>query len=128
MPLPNNSLPTGVRPSRKRKAPLDDNGEPVNLNTSKKTKVELTRPGPPKKKLIPEKLAPVQRKPSLGDVPDEGSSVHSEVPHNPRNILESADGSDDDEPEMIADEPEEEPEEDEDAELRKHLLDRIRPI
>ena len=100
MPPSFTSQPTNeVRVPRKRKAPLDDNGDPVILNPSKRKKTDLSKePVPQKKKSIPEKLAPARRRPSIEieEVPDKGDTTYSERPHNPRNILEAANGSDDD--------------------------------
>ena len=86
------------RVSRKRKAPLDDNGDPVIVNPPKRKKTDLSKPVPPKKKSVPEKVAPAMRRPSIEveEMPDEGDTTSSERPHNPWNILEAADGSDDD--------------------------------
>ena len=128
MPVPpTNPGPTdAVRASRKRKAPLNDNGDPVNMNPQKMRKTSAAIP--PKKKVAPEKPVPAKRRPSveMEEVPDNSERFQSEVPHNPRNILEAADGSDDEVPPVVTpdseDEPEivekvEEVEEDDDAEL-----------
>jgi hypothetical protein len=100
MPAPaNNPHSTEVRSSRKRKAPLDDNGDPVNLNISKRKKpLDVMKSSLPKKKAVPNEPALARKRQSVEveDVPDEHNRNHSEVPQNPRNILEAADGSDDD--------------------------------
>jgi hypothetical protein len=97
---PNNPHSTEeVRSSRKRKAPLDDNGDPVDLNVSKRKKLSaITKPTLPKKKAVPNEPALARKRQSVEvqDVPDEHDRNYSEVPRNPRNILEAADGSDDD--------------------------------
>ena len=92
--------PNPIAGQRKRKIPLDDNGEPVQIGKKK------VGPGPKKKaKTAPEKSASVRastkpvpsqsrpRSASVEDVPDE--IVSSVPPLNPQNILEAADGSDD---------------------------------
>ena len=95
---PSNPLPTdNGRIARKRKAPLNDNGDPVISNPPKRKKTELkSKPAPPKKKSVPEKVAPAKRRPAvkIEEVPDEGDNSY-EKPRNSRNILEAADGSDD---------------------------------
>ena len=143
--------PNPIEGPRKRKIPLDDNGEPVQIVKKK------VGPGPQKKaktapkkttsatatKLVPGRIptaGPSQsraRSASVEDILDE--IVHSVPPLNPRNILEAADGSDDDEflvPEKpppsesamdVDDETEaesqtEEPEESDEAELSMYLL------
>ena len=99
---PANPQPTeDVRISRKRQAPLNANCEPVTIPVPKKKKAasEQTRkktapakPGLQKMTVVPEKLAPAKRKPSvkIEEVPDEDNSICSEAPRNPRNILEAA--------------------------------------
>ena len=83
---------------------------------------------PPKKKVAPEKLVPAKRQPSveMEEVLDDSKRFHSEVPHNPWNILEAADGSDDEVPPVVTPDSEgeleiieivEKVEEDDDAEL-----------
>ncbi len=146
--------PNPIEGPRKRKVPLDDNGEPVQIIQQK------VGPRPPKKaKTAPDKSASVTastkpvparipaagpsrtraRSASVEDVPDE--IVRSVPPLNPRNILEAADGSDDesilpempppsesamdvDDVEEIESEVEviEEPEESDEAELSVSLL------
>jgi hypothetical protein len=109
---PANPQPTeDVRVPRKRQVPLDANGEPVTGSVPKKQKSASEKTGkkkaapakaaPQKKaasKSVPAKAAPAKRKPSveIEDVADEDDLTYSERPHNPRNILEAADGSDDD--------------------------------
>jgi hypothetical protein len=58
----------------------------------------VSKPVPPKKKSVPEKVAPATRRPSIEveEMPNEDDTTSSEWPHNPRNILEAADGSDND--------------------------------
>lgn len=112
---PTNPGPTDeVRPSRKRKAPLDANGDPVNMNPAKKKKASVgsTTPALPKKKSVPEKPVPARRQPSveMEDMPDDSERFRSEVPRNPRNILEAADGSDDEVPSVATTDSEDEPE------------------
>jgi len=96
--MPTNPEPT--RTSRKRKAPIDDNGDPVNMNAPKKKKTAVSKePGPPKRTFVPEKPGPSRRRPSveMEEIQDDSRSFLSEAPHNSRNILEAADGSDNDE-------------------------------
>jgi hypothetical protein len=149
---PANPQPTeDSRISRKRQAPLNANGEPVTIPVPKKKKsaseqtgkkkAAPTKPGLQKKSAVPEKLAPAKRKPSveIEEVPDEDNLTHSEVPRNPRNILEAANGSDDDvdypppapmdvdSPSQTDEEEDtveiiEKPEEDDEAELGLHLF------
>jgi hypothetical protein len=98
-----------ARVPRKHQAPLDANGELVITSATKKKKLgpegggkKKTAPEKPKKKTIPQsipaKAAPPKQKPSveIEDVDEE--DVSSERPRNPWNILEAADGSDDDIP------------------------------
>jgi len=109
---PANPQPTeDVRAPRKCQVPLDANGEPVTGSASKKKKsapetagkkkAAPAKPALQKKaasKSVPAKAAPAKRRPSaeIEDMADEDNSTYSERPHNPRNILEAADGSDDD--------------------------------
>ena len=110
--LPTNPQPAEVCTSCKHQAPLNDNGELVTIPALKKKrsvpdqtgkkKNAPAKPGPQKStslKSLPNKLAPSKRKPSveIEDVPKEDNWIGAEVPHNPQNILEAADGSDDDE-------------------------------
>lgn len=93
-PIPPNQEPASN--VRKRKIPLDDNGEPV-IPVKKKRQVATTKPTPTSGK--------ASAKPTAGAFRTRAASVEeviddelgrSAVPHNPRNILEAADGSDDD--------------------------------
>jgi len=96
---PANPQPTeDIHISHKRQAPLNANGEPVTIPVPKKKKAAPAKPRLQKKTVVPEKLAPAKRKPSveIEEVLDEDNLIHSEAPRNPRNILEAADGSDDD--------------------------------
>ena len=106
---PTNPQPAEVRTSHKHQAPLNNNGELVTIPALKKKRLVLDQTG--KKKNMPAKLgpqkstssksllAPSKRKPSveIEDMPKEDNWIRAEVPCNPRNILEAADGSDDDE-------------------------------
>ena len=79
-----------ARAPRKRQAPLNDNGEPVTIPIPKRRKgimAQSTGAAPPKK------VVPTKKKPSVKEIPE--APVHSDPPWNPRNILEAADGSDD---------------------------------
>jgi hypothetical protein len=103
---------------RKRKIPLDDNGEPVKRDKKntlgprrapkklKTTPVKLksitktvAAPAKAPTKSVPAKAVGSSRTQSpsvvIEDVDDEEDLVHSVPPRNPRNILEVADGSDD---------------------------------
>lgn len=135
MPAPKTKPPTEEgRISRKRKAPLDDNGDPVNLGTKKKktSAVSTTKPGGQKRTFVPKPLAQAKRKLTveIEEVPDDSTSVLSDVPRNPQNILELADGSDNDEDMPLApsshdggsDEDEPEIIEDDEAELSKRSI------
>jgi hypothetical protein len=92
-PIPPNQEP--ARNVRKRKIPLDDNGEPV-IPVKKRQVAATTKPTPTSGK--------TSAKPTAGPFRTRAASVEeviddelgrSAVPHNPRNILEAADGSDD---------------------------------
>jgi len=89
----NPQLTEEVRAPRKRQIPLNDNGEPVHVPAPSKLA--------PKKssamKATPPKAAPPKRKPSveIEDVTDEDDTIPSQRPRNPCNIIEAADGSDD---------------------------------
>jgi len=106
----NPQLTEDVRAPRKRQAPLDANGEPVTGSVPKKKKsapeptgkkkTVPVKPIPQKKaalKLVPTKPAPATRRPSveIEDAADEDDLTFSERPCNPQNILEAADGRDD---------------------------------
>ena len=110
--LPTNPQPAEVCTSCKHQAPLNDNGELVTIPALKKKrsvpdqtgkkKNAPAKPGPQKStslKSLPNKLAPSKRKPSveIEDMPKEDNQIGAEVPCNLWNILEAADGSDDDE-------------------------------
>ena len=86
-------------PKKKRLVP-DQTGK------KKNTPAKLGPQKSTSSKSLPDKLAPSKRKPSveIEDVPEEDNQIGAEVPHNPRNILEAADGSDDDEnnPPLVA--------------------------
>ena len=97
------------------------------MNPLKKKKVSVgsTTPALPKKKSVPKKLVPARRQPSveMEDMPDDSERFWSEVPCNPRNILEAANGSDDEVSSVATTDSEDEPEivekveENDDAEL-----------
>jgi len=109
-PPANPQLTEEVWAPRKRQIPLNDNGEPVHVPAPKrkksapgntaKTKTAPSKPVPKKSsatKAAPPKAAPPKRKPSveIEDVTDEDDTIPSQRPRNPHNILEAADGSDD---------------------------------
>lgn len=109
---PANPQPTGdVHVPHKWQVPLDANGEPVTGSVPKKHKSAPEKTGKKKaapakpalqkmatSKLVPVKAAPAKCKPSIEieEVADEDNLTYSERPCNPQNILEAADGSDDD--------------------------------
>jgi len=139
-PIPPNQEPaSNGGGARKRKVPLDDNGEPVIPVKKKKSgqqpqggKAATTKPtrtsGKAATKPMPTAGPSQMRAASVEEVLDDEHLVSSAIPHNPRNILEATDGSDDDpgdhpppsESAMdidIDDEVVESPEEDDEAEL-----------
>ena len=101
-PIPSNQEPASN--ARKWKIPLDDNGEPV-ITVKKKRLgprpqvVATTKPTPTSGKASnkPTAAGPSRtRAASVEEVSDEEDVGRSAIFHNLRNILEAADGSDDD--------------------------------
>lgn len=91
--LPNQEA---ARNARRRKIPIDDNGEPVitvkkkRLNSRPQGKTAATTKPSPKAASHPQ-----MRAVSVEEVIDDEDLRSFAVPRNPRNILESTDGSDD---------------------------------
>ena len=98
-----------IRAPRKRQVPLNDNGEPVNVPAPKRkktapgnntsTKAPAPKPVPKKKPATKAGLAkatPRKASVEIEDVAENDETFLSQRPRNPRNVIEAADGSDDD--------------------------------